>query len=103
MTRPFDPRWRIKTDQLAALAVTLAPIFYFLPAIRNHLVLSPDDGVILMSRCALASPNVIHAGYVPLWNPYMFSGMPLFGAAQAGVLFRSTGFTSFSVYLSPRI
>lgn len=31
--------------------------------------------------------NLIHAGYVPLWNPYMFSGMPLFGAAQAGVLF----------------
>lgn len=31
--------------------------------------------------------NLIHSGYVPLWNPYMFSGMPLFGAAQAGVLF----------------
>jgi hypothetical protein len=31
--------------------------------------------------------NLIGSGYLPLWNPYMFSGMPLFGAAQAGVLF----------------
>lgn len=31
--------------------------------------------------------NLIHSGYVPLWNPYMFGGMPLFGAAQAGLLF----------------
>ena len=29
----------------------------------------------------------MRAGYLPLWNPYIFSGMPLFGAAQAGVLF----------------
>lgn len=35
----------------------------------------------------VAVANMIRAGYVPLWNPYIFSGMPLFGAAQAGVLF----------------
>ncbi len=39
--------------------------------------------------------NLIHAGYVPLWNPYMFSGMPLFGAAQAGVLFPLNWFYLF--------
>ncbi len=87
MIRPSNPRSRIKTDHLAALAVTLAPIFYFLPVIRNHLVLSPDDGVIFNVPMRVVVANLIHAGYVPLWNPYMFSGMPLFGAAQAGVLF----------------
>jgi hypothetical protein len=87
MIRPSNPRSRIKTDHLAALAVTLAPIFYFLPALRNHLVLSPDDGVIFNVPLRAVVANLIHAGYVPLWNPYMFSGMPLFGAAQAGVLF----------------
>lgn len=35
----------------------------------------------------VAAANLIRAGYAPLWNPYIFSGMPLFGAAQAGVLF----------------
>jgi len=30
---------------------------------------------------------MIRSGYVPLWNPYIFSGMPLLAAAQGGVLF----------------
>lgn len=30
---------------------------------------------------------LVREGYLPLWNPYIFSGMPLHGAAQAGLLF----------------
>lgn len=30
---------------------------------------------------------MIRSGYLPLWDPYIFSGMPLHGAAQAGILF----------------
>ena len=67
--------------------VTLLPLVYFFPATRGSLVISPDDGVIFNVPMRVAVANLIHAGYVPLWNPYMFSGMPLFGAAQAGVLF----------------
>ena len=43
--------------------------------------------------------NMIRSGYVPLWNPYMFSGMPLFGAAQAGVLFPLNWF--YLIFSSP--
>jgi hypothetical protein len=67
--------------------VTLLPLIYFLPATRGNLILSPDDGVIFNIPMRVVTANLIHAGYVPLWNPYMFAGMPLFGAAQAGVLF----------------
>ena len=35
----------------------------------------------------VAFANLIRAGHLPLWNPYIFCGLPLFGAAQAGVLF----------------
>jgi len=35
----------------------------------------------------VAAANLIRSGQLPLWNPYLFSGMPLHGAAQAGVLF----------------
>ena len=87
MTLPFNPRLRIKTDFLAALGVTLLPLIYFFPATRGNLIISPDDGVIFNIPIRVAVANLIHAGYVPLWNPYMFSGMPLFGAAQAGVAF----------------
>ncbi len=67
--------------------VSLLPLVYFFPATRGSLVISPDDGVIFNIPMRVAVANLIHAGYVPLWNPYIFSGMPLFGAAQAGVLF----------------
>ncbi len=87
MILPFNPRLRIKTDFLAALGVTLLPLIYFFPATRGNLIISPDDGVIFNIPMRVAVVNLIHAGYVPLWNPYIFSGMPLFGAAQAGVLF----------------
>src|SRR6266498_3360215 len=87
MILPFNPRLRIKTDFLAALGVTLLPLIYFFPATRGNLIISPDDGVIFNIPIRVAVANLIHAGYVPLWNPYMFSGMPLFGAAQAGVAF----------------
>src|SRR5437667_3821502 len=87
MTRPFNPRRRIKTDYLAAVAVTLAPIFYFLPALRNHLVLGPDDGMLFNVPLRVAAANIVRSGNLPLWNPYIFSGMPLLAAAQGGLLF----------------
>jgi len=67
--------------------VSLLPLIYFLPATRGNLIISPDDGVIFNIPIRAVVSHLILAGYVPLWNPYMFSGMPLFGAAQAGVLF----------------
>jgi hypothetical protein len=87
MTRPFDPRPKIRTDYLAAFAVTLAPLVYFFNALRLGLVLSPDDGVAFNVPLRVAAANLIRAGYLPLWNPYIFCGMPLHGASQAGVLF----------------
>lgn len=87
MTGPFNPRLRIKTDYVAALAVTLAPIVYFLPAIRNHLVLGPDDGMLFNVPLRVAAAQIVWSGHLPLWNPYIFSGMPLLAAAQGGLLF----------------
>src|SRR5882762_4261539 len=87
MTFPLNPRWRIKTDSLAATAVTVAPIFYFLPALRNHLVLGPDDGMLFNVPLRVAAANIVRSGHLPLWNPYIFSGMPLLAAAQGGLLF----------------
>ena len=67
--------------------VSLLPLIYFFPASTGNLIISPDDGVIFNIPMRVVVANLIGYGYVPLWNPYMFSGMPLFGAAQAGVLF----------------
>jgi hypothetical protein len=72
---------------VTALAVSLLPLVYFFPATRGRLIISPDDGVIFNVPLRVVAAHLMRAGYPPLWNPYIFSGMPLFGAAQAGVLF----------------
>jgi hypothetical protein len=78
---------KITPDRWAAIAVSLLPLIYFLPATRGHIVIAPDDGVIFNVPLRVAVANLFHAGHLPLWNPYIFCGMPLFAAAQAGVLF----------------
>jgi hypothetical protein len=80
-------RLRINSDYLAAAAVTLAPLCYFFRAVLGQRVISPDDGIIFNIPLRVAAANIMRAGYLPLWNPYIFSGMPLHGAAQAGLLF----------------
>jgi hypothetical protein len=81
-------RHRLRTPgAVAAVVVTLLPLLYFFPATRGRLVISPDDGIIQNIPFRVAVANQIHAGSIPLWNPAVFCGMPLLGAAQAGVLF----------------
>jgi hypothetical protein len=89
-------RDRLRTPGgLAAIVVTLLPLLYFLPAVRGHLFLAPDDGVIQNVPFRVAVANVVHAASFPLWNPWLFCGMPLLGAAQAGVLFPLNWFFLF--------
>ena len=87
MRFPLGLHSKITPSCATAIAVSLLPLIYFLPATLGNLIISPDDGVIFNIPMRITVANLIHAGYMPLWNPYMFGGMPLFGAAQAGVLF----------------
>ena len=87
MNRSSSFRFRVNSDRLAAAAVTLAPLAYFYRAVLGQRVISPDDGIIFNIPLRVAAANIMRSGYLPLWNPYLFSGMPLHGAAQAGLLF----------------
>ena len=74
-------------DHLAAVAVSLAPVLYFLPAVLSGSVLCPDDGTIFNTPLRVAAAHITLGGSLPLWNPYIFGGMPLFASAQGGLLF----------------
>lgn len=82
-----DLVFAVNRDRLAALAVSLAPVLYFLPALLAGSVLCPDDGTIFNTPLRVAAANITLSGSLPLWNPYIFSGMPLFASAQGGLLF----------------
>src|SRR5262245_15871327 len=87
MARPSNLRLKIRSDYVAAVAVGLAPLVYFWPALREGRTLSPDDGVIFNIPLRVMAANMVRSGSLPLWNPYIFCGLPLHGAAQAGLLF----------------
>ena len=80
---------------MAAVLVALAPLAYFLPATTGALVISPDDGIIFNVPLRYAAARIMLDGNAPLWNPYLFCGMPLLGAAQAGILFPTNWFYLF--------
>src|SRR5215204_4330711 len=95
MTHPSNPRLPPRADasvaagrdRLAAAAVSLAPVLYFLPALLAGSVLCPDDGTIFNTPLRVAAANITLSGSLPLWNPYIFGGMPLLASAQGGLLF----------------
>jgi hypothetical protein len=87
MADPSKLRLKFRSDHLAAIAVTLAPLVYFLPALMTGLVVSPDDGILQNVPFRVAAAHIVRSGHLPIWNPYIFSGMPLLGAAQGGILF----------------
>ena len=53
----------------------------------SGLVISPDDGILQNVPFRVAAAQIVRSGHLPIWNPYIFSGMPLLGAAQGGILF----------------
>ena len=77
----------LTNERVAALALALAPFVYFLPATRGDLVLCPDDCWLYYLPLRVAGAQLALDGQLPLWNPYLFSGMPLLGALQAGILY----------------
>ncbi|HSE21920.1 MAG TPA: YfhO family protein [Pyrinomonadaceae bacterium] len=87
MNRPSILRVTLTRDRLAALFISLLPFVYFHPAVFGSLVLAPDDGVIFNVPLRTAAAQIVKNGSIPLWNPFIFSGMPLHGSIQAGLLF----------------
>ncbi|HYX31373.1 MAG TPA: 6-pyruvoyl-tetrahydropterin synthase-related protein, partial [Pyrinomonadaceae bacterium] len=87
MTRGLKLQFTIKRHRAAGIAVSVAPLLYFLPALMNGRVLCPADGLLQNVPFRVAAAQMIRAGHLPLWNPYIFSGMPLFAAAQVGILY----------------
>jgi len=80
-------RLRIKPDRAAAIAVSLAPLLYFFPALLQGKVLCPADGFLQNVPFRVAAAQIVRGGHLPLWDPYIFSGMPLFATAQVGILY----------------
>lgn len=74
----------------AALALLLIPIVYFYPAVRGAVMLAPGDGWTQIIGIRVLIGRMLRDGQLPLWNPYIFSGMPLLASIQPGALYPPT-------------
>jgi hypothetical protein len=76
---------RLRTG-FAVGGLALWPFIYFWKATSGEVLLWPHDGFLYSLPTRLLAARLIAAGELPLWNPYVFSGFPLFAEMQTGVL-----------------
>jgi hypothetical protein len=67
-----------------ALALFVIPFVYFYPVLLGKVFLAPGDGWAQnLGVRALAGQMIAH-GQAPLWNPFIFGGMPLAASVYPG-------------------
>ncbi|HEY6401284.1 MAG TPA: DUF6044 family protein, partial [Blastocatellia bacterium] len=82
--------YSVRARIVTAVALALLPFIYFYPATIGKLMLSPGDGWSQILGIRILIGDMIRNGQLPLWNPYLFSGMPLMAAIQPGALYPPT-------------
>jgi hypothetical protein len=78
---------RNKARWMTVLLLVLIPLFYFYPAVRGEVVLMMGDSWSYSVPMRILLGRFITEGTLPLWNPYVFAGMPLLAAIQPGVFY----------------
>lgn len=72
---------------LSILFISSLAVLYFWSAIDGQLLLTERDLSVFFIPPRVLWTEVLRAGEFPLWNPYSFSGHPLFATLQPGVLY----------------
>ncbi|MBI3421707.1 MAG: YfhO family protein [Acidobacteria bacterium] len=73
--------------RLALISVlVLLPVVYFLPAVLGRVGVLDGDGWQYALGLRLLAAQMASSGELPLWNPYIFGGMPFLATVQVGAL-----------------
>ncbi|HKQ78491.1 MAG TPA: DUF6044 family protein [Blastocatellia bacterium] len=84
----FPVRRKIISERaLATLFIILLPLLYFYPAVKGDLALVVGDGWAGYLGIRILTGQSLEQGILPLWNPYIFAGMPLLASVFAGALY----------------
>jgi len=77
---------KVKTA-FAILILAILSVLLFGSVISGDLLLTERDLSVFFIPPRLLWLDALRAGEFPLWNPYSYSGHPLFATLQAGVLY----------------
>ncbi|MCI0524688.1 MAG: YfhO family protein, partial [Acidobacteria bacterium] len=72
---------------LTAATLILLPLIYFYPAVLGDITLVPGDGLTQNLGVRVLIGRMLADGQLPLWNPYIFAGMPLLAGIYPGALY----------------
>jgi len=78
---------RISERQIITVIILLLPLAWFFPAETGKLALVHGDGWPQHIGMRFQVGQMIARGMLPLWNPYVFGGMPLLAASYPGALY----------------
>ncbi len=72
---------------LAALLLLLLTLFFFWKILFTNLILVGVDSFLYFYPYKAYVAETLRSGRFPLWNPYLFMGVPLFANMQTAVLY----------------
>ncbi|HMY71891.1 MAG TPA: hypothetical protein PLQ88_08645, partial [Blastocatellia bacterium] len=75
---------RNRPQAATILALILLPLVYFYPVLLGKVFLAPGDGWAQNLGVRALAGQMIADGQLPLWNPYIFGGMPLAASVYPG-------------------
>ncbi|MFN7944590.1 MAG: YfhO family protein [Blastocatellia bacterium] len=78
---------RISERQLVWLFMLLLPLVWFYPAVAGRVALVQGDGWPQHLGVKVLTGRMVAQGLLPLWNPYVFGGMPLLADVYPGAFY----------------
>jgi hypothetical protein len=76
-----------RAARIAVAALFTVPFLVFWKAALGLQVFAPGDSMLYHYPARMMLAQYLRAGELPLWNPYIFSGMPFLGVSQMSVLY----------------
>src|SRR5262249_46845491 len=80
---PVSPSPRL----FVSISLFLIPLIYFYPVLLGKVILAPGDGWAQNFPMRALTGQMLLDGQLPLWNPYIFAGMPLMASLVAGAFY----------------
>jgi len=84
-TRPLLPRWLVSTWPF--LVVLAAPLILFFPFLIGQKILYWGTPLLQFYPWRDLALELVRAGHLPLWNPYLGHGAPLLANYQSALLY----------------
>src|SRR5437868_4543905 len=76
-----------RADLIAVAVLILLTILFFWRMVFTDLILPRGDAFTYFAPYWAFRNASLRVGHLPLWNPYLFMGVPFLANSQAGVLY----------------